>query len=115
MSSSSLWALKSEFYLGKQQLTISHLHRERTKSLNLAAAAKSRQSCPIFVNEGAEQPDPATCSRFIQMWAAPYTPCWGGQPACLVAPACAAPCTQPGGEDVRVPTPSAGPQQLSPP
>lgn len=69
----------------------------------------------IFVNEGAEQPDPATCSRFIQMWAAPYAPCWGGQPACLVAPACAAPCTQPGGEDVRVPTPSAGPQQLSPP
>ena len=48
MSSSSLWALKSEFYLGKQQLTISHLHRERTKSLNLAAAAKSRQSCPTL-------------------------------------------------------------------
>ena len=45
MSSSMLWALKSEFYLGKQQLTISHLHRERTQSLNLAAAAKSRQLC----------------------------------------------------------------------
>lgn len=47
----------------------------------------------IFVNEGAEQPDPATCSRFIQTWAARYPlaeagslPAWWLLPALHPAP-----------------------------
>ena len=69
----------------------------------------------VFVNEGAKQPDPATRSCFIQTWVA-LCPRWGGQSACLVTPACALPCTQPGGEIGRVLSSSAGPQQLrSPP
>lgn len=69
----------------------------------------------VFVNDSAKQPDPATRSCFIQTWVA-LCPRWGGQSACLVAPACASPYTQLGGEEARVPTPSAGPQQLrSPP
>ena len=69
----------------------------------------------VFVNKGAKQPDPATRSCFIQTWVA-LCPHSGGQSACLVAAACASPCTQPGGEIVRVPSSSAGPQQLrSPP